>query len=108
MCKVNLPENGRIGALGLEFKSATYGMEVTKIESSGLVGKSGKLSRYLFKDGDQTDLGLIEINHVPVHFDCSKEEVESRLTIAGCELALLFLPMDLVMALHKDQQHFFS
>ncbi|XP_071492347.1 uncharacterized protein [Diadema antillarum] len=104
MCHVNLPEDGRIEALGAEFESDIFGIEVTKFNGSGLLVLSGQISNQLSakfsKDEEKINLGLVEINRNPVPLDCSHEEVQNMLRNAGRELTLVFLPMDLVEVLH--------
>ncbi|XP_072173797.1 uncharacterized protein [Diadema setosum] len=103
MCHVSLPEDGRIEALGAEFESDSFGIEVTKFNGSGLLVLKGQISNRLSarfsKDEEKINLGLVEINRNPVPLDSSNKEVKTRLRKAGQELALLFLPMDLVQAL---------
>ncbi|XP_071510529.1 uncharacterized protein [Diadema antillarum] len=104
MCHVNLPQDGRIEALGAEFESDSFGVEVTKFNGSGLLVLSGQISNQLSakfsKDEEKINLGLVEINRNPVPLDCSNEEVQNMLRNAGRELTLVFLPMDLVEVLH--------
>ncbi|XP_072173808.1 uncharacterized protein [Diadema setosum] len=104
MCYVNLPEDGRIEALGAEFESDSFGVEVTKFNGSGLLVLSGQISNQFSakfsKDEEKINLGLVEINRNPVPLDCSHEEVQNMLRNAGRELTLVFLPMDLVEVLH--------
>ncbi|XP_072173834.1 uncharacterized protein [Diadema setosum] len=104
MCHVNLPEDGLIEALGAEFESDSFGIEVTKFNGSGLLVLNGQISNRLSgkfsKDEEKVNLGLVEINQNPVPLDCSNEEVQNMLRNAGRELTLVFLPMDLVEVLH--------
>eukprot|EP00057_Strongylocentrotus_purpuratus_P014885 XP_011669359.1 PREDICTED: uncharacterized protein LOC100891728 [Strongylocentrotus purpuratus] len=101
LCHVILPANGRIDFLGVIFSDRKKcGVEVTAIDEGGLVFKSHDVQNSR-PDGvtDSTkrvNWGLVEINQQPVPLHSSKEQVEQLLRNAGIELALVFLPMDLV------------
>ncbi|XP_030853233.1 uncharacterized protein LOC105442994 [Strongylocentrotus purpuratus] len=100
LCHVSLPVNGDVDSLGLEFGNQSQGNEVTAMHSKGLVAKSGSPSRPqaygVVYSGMLVNWGLAEINQSPVSFDSSPADVRNQIQHSGCELALVFIPMDLI------------
>eukprot|EP00057_Strongylocentrotus_purpuratus_P019561 XP_011674035.1 PREDICTED: uncharacterized protein LOC105442983 [Strongylocentrotus purpuratus] len=100
LCHVILSTNGDVDSLGLGFGNQSQGNEVTAMHSEGLVAKSGSPSRPhthgVVNGGMLVNWGLVEINQSPVSFDSSPADVRDQIQRSGCELALVFLPMDLI------------
>nr|XP_054770548.1 uncharacterized protein LOC129278389 [Lytechinus pictus] len=98
MCHVTLSANGDVDSLGLEFGNQSQGNEVTAIDNSGLVAKSRSPSRPqthgVVNGGILVNWSLVEINQSPVALDSSPKEVLDQIRQSGCELALVFIPVD--------------
>ncbi|XP_063966599.1 uncharacterized protein LOC129278365 [Lytechinus pictus] len=99
MCHVTMSANGDVDSLGLEFGNQSQGNEVTSMDFDGLVAKSGYPSRPqthgAVNGGILVNWSLVEINQSPVSLDSSPKDVLDQIRRSGCELALVFIPVDI-------------
>ncbi|XP_063966412.1 uncharacterized protein LOC135156805 [Lytechinus pictus] len=106
MCHVTMSANGDVDSLGLEFWNQSQGNEVTSMDCDGLVAKSGNPSRpqaqSVVNGGMLVNWSLVEINKSPVSLDSSPEEVLDQIRRSGCELVLVFIPVDIVYLFREE------